>query len=109
MLEGRDATLVYAFTKETREARSAAHARAFDTIGSVEVPGAGAAAGALAAYLVSHNAVTVQPVTVLPVEQGHAVSRPSTIYTEVYVEEGEIVRVVMGGRVVRVGEGKLEI
>ncbi|HEV8610915.1 MAG TPA: PhzF family phenazine biosynthesis protein [Thermoanaerobaculia bacterium] len=109
VLEGRDAMLVYAFTKETRDARSAAHARAFDTVGSVEVPGAGAAAGALAAYLVSHNAVTVQPVTVLPVEQGHAVNRPSTIYTEVHVADSEIVRVVMGGRVVRVGEGRLEL
>jgi trans-2,3-dihydro-3-hydroxyanthranilate isomerase len=109
LLEGRDATLVYAFTKETKEVRSAAHARAFDTVGSVEVPGAGAAAGALAAYLVSHNAVTVQPVTVLPIEQGHAVNRPSTIYTEVHLDGGEITRVVMGARVVRVGEGRLEI
>ena len=109
LLEGRDATLVYAFTKETRDAHSAAHARAFDTVGSVEVPGAGAAAAALAAYLVSNNAVTIQPVTVLPVEQGHTLNRPSTIYTEVHVAEGEIARVVMGGRVVRVGEGKLEI
>jgi predicted PhzF superfamily epimerase YddE/YHI9 len=48
-------------------------------------------------------------VTVLPVEQGHLVNRPSTIYTEVHVAEGQIERVVMGGRVVRVGEGKLEI
>jgi trans-2,3-dihydro-3-hydroxyanthranilate isomerase len=109
VLEGREATLVYAFTKETREARSAAHARAFDTVGSVEVPGAGAAAGALAAYLVSHSAVTVQPLTVLPVEQGHAVNRPSTIYTEVHVSGSDIVRVVIGGRVVPVGEGKLAI
>jgi trans-2,3-dihydro-3-hydroxyanthranilate isomerase len=109
VLEGRDTTLVYAFTKETRETRSAAHARAFDTVGTVEVPGAGAAAGALAAYLVSHNAVKVEPITVLPVEQGHAVNRPSTIYTEVHVEGSAITRVVMGGRVVRVGEGWLEI
>jgi predicted PhzF superfamily epimerase YddE/YHI9 len=56
-----------------------------------------------------HNAVTIQPVTVLPVEQGHLVNRPSTIYTEVHVAEGEIERVVMGGRVVRVGEGRLEV
>lgn len=109
VLEGRDATLVYAFTKETKESRSAAHARAFDVVGSVEVPGAGAAAGALAAYLVSHNAVTVLPVTILPVEQGHAVNRPSTIYTEVHLDGAEITRVVMGARVVRVGEGRLEI
>jgi predicted PhzF superfamily epimerase YddE/YHI9 len=73
------------------------------------VPGAGAAAAALAAYLVSNNAVTIQPVTVLPVEQGHTVNRPSTIYTEVHFAEGEIARVVMGGRVVRIGEGRLEI
>lgn len=109
VLEGRDATLVYAFTKETRESRSAAHARAFDIIGSVEVPGAGAAAGALAAYLVSHCAVTVLPVTILPVEQGHAMNRPSTIYTEVHLDGPHITRVVMGARVVRVGEGRLEI
>ena len=43
LLEGHDTTLVYAFTKETREARSAAHARAFDVVGSVEIPGAGGA------------------------------------------------------------------
>ena len=109
LLDGRDATLVYAFTKETREARSAAHARAFDVIGAVEVPGAGAAAGALAAFLVSHSAVTIQPVTSLPIEQGHCVNRPSTIYTEVHMEGEEIARVVIGGRVIRVGEGYLEI
>ncbi len=109
LLEGRDATLVYAFTKETREARSAAHARAFDVIGAVEVPGAGAAAGALAAFLVSHSAVTIQAVTSLPIEQGHCVNRPSTIYTEVHMEGDEIARVVIGGRVIRVGEGYLEI
>ena len=108
-LEGRDATLVYAFTKETREARSAAHARAFDVVGSVEVPGAGAAAGALAAYLVSHTAVTIQPVTALTIEQGHAVNRPSTLFTEVHLAGDEIVKVVLGGRVVRVGEGQIEI
>lgn len=109
LLEGRDASLVYAFTKETREAHSAAHARAFDVIGSVEVPGAGAAAGALSAYLVSQSAVSIQPLTALAIEQGHCVNRPSTIYTEVHMAGDEIVRVVIGGRVIRVGEGELEI
>jgi trans-2,3-dihydro-3-hydroxyanthranilate isomerase len=108
-LEGRAATLVYAFTKETRDAKCAAHARAFDTVGSVEVPGAGAAAGALAAYLVAHSAVAVEPVTALTIEQGHCVNRPSTLFTEVHLAGDEIVKVVMGGRVVRVGEGQIEI
>jgi predicted PhzF superfamily epimerase YddE/YHI9 len=36
-------------------------------------------------------------------------NRPSTIYTEVHMAGAEIVRVVIGGRVIRVGEGQLEI
>jgi trans-2,3-dihydro-3-hydroxyanthranilate isomerase len=102
-------TLVYAFTKETRDARAAAHARAFDTVGSIEIPGAGAAAGALSAYLVTQAAVTVLPVTHLVIEQGHALSRPSTIFVEVHTKEAKITQVIMGGRVIAVGEGTLEV
>ena len=109
VLQGLDATVVYAFTKETRDARSAAHARAFDVVGRYEVPGAGAAAGALGAYLVSHAAVTVTPVTLLVVEQGHAVQRPSTLFVEVHSRAGGIGQVVVGGRVIRVGEGVLDL
>jgi trans-2,3-dihydro-3-hydroxyanthranilate isomerase len=104
-----DATLVYAFTKETRNAQAAAHARAFDIVGSVEVAAAGAAAGALAAYLVSEAAVTVRPVTALVIEQGHTLSRPSTLFAEVQVQHGQISRVIVGGKVIRTGEGVLEV
>jgi trans-2,3-dihydro-3-hydroxyanthranilate isomerase len=104
-----DATIVYAFTKETRNAQSAAHARAFDVVGSVEVAAAGAAAGALAAYLVSEAAVTVRPVTTLVIEQGHTLSRPSTLFAEVQVQHGRISRVTVGGKVIRMGEGVLEV
>jgi trans-2,3-dihydro-3-hydroxyanthranilate isomerase len=107
--EGKEPTIVYAFTKETRASRSAAHARAFDTVGSVEIPGAGAAAGALAAYLISQAAVPVEPVTSLVIEQGHCLSRPSTIFIEVRMKGAEIEQVTMGGRVIRVGEGMLEV
>ncbi|MEP6768210.1 MAG: PhzF family phenazine biosynthesis protein [Acidobacteriota bacterium] len=125
--EPLDATIVYAFTKETRDAGASAHARAFDTIGASEIPGAGAAAGALAAYLVSQAAVPVSPVTSLVIEQGHALSRPSSLYVEVHVGPEEIApagrretadgtgrrlstirEVILGGRVIRVGEGNLE-
>lgn len=130
LLEGREATIVYAFTKETLDARSAAHARAFDTVGASEIPGAGAAAGALSAYLVTQSAVVVKPLTELVIEQGHAVGRPSTLFVEVHVEEpgktksppspagsretGEAARpqikqVILGGRVIRVGEGALDV
>jgi trans-2,3-dihydro-3-hydroxyanthranilate isomerase len=109
VLEGREASLVYAFTKETIASRSAAHARAFDTAGTVEVPGAGAAAGALAAYLVSNAAVTVTPVTSLVIEQGHSVHRPSTLFAEVRVKDMAVAQVVVGGKVIRVGEGTIEV
>ncbi len=133
LLEGLDATIVYAFTKETRDARAAAHARAFDTIGASEIPGAGAAASALSAYLVHHSAIAVRPVTELVIEQGHAAGRPSTLFVEVHVEgidpAGErpgpggaiqretgdgiarprITQVYLGGRVMRVGEGFLDV
>ena len=109
ILEPSEATLVYAFTKETRDARASAHARAFDLFGSSEVPGAGAAAAALAAYLVAEAAVPVLPVTVLRIEQGHVVFRPSTLFAEVHVKGSEITGVIVGGRVMRVGEGYLEL
>ncbi len=106
--EPGEATVVYAFTKETRDARAAAHARAFDTIGSVEIAGAGAAAGALAAYLIAQAAITIHPTTHLVIEQGHVLGRPSTISVEVQVKDAKVTQVVMGGRVIRVGEGALE-
>lgn len=109
LLDGRDATIVYAFSKETHDARAAAHARAFDVVGSVEVPGAGAAAGALAAYLVAHSAVTITPVTSLTIEQGHCINRPSTLFAEIQMSGAKINRVIVGGRVIRVGEGVLEM
>ncbi|HEX7252429.1 MAG TPA: PhzF family phenazine biosynthesis protein [Thermoanaerobaculia bacterium] len=104
-----DATLIYAFTKETRDAQSAAHARAFDVVASREIAAAGAAAGALSAYLVAQSAVTVRPVTSLVIEQGHSLSRPSKLFAEVQVKEGRISQVSVGGRVIRMGEGVLEV
>jgi trans-2,3-dihydro-3-hydroxyanthranilate isomerase len=108
-LEGRDTTLVYVFTKETVDPRAAAQARAFEVTTSSEIPGAGAAAGALAAYLVGHSAVTVLPTTTLTIEQGHFLRRPSRLFLEVHVRDRKVARVILGGRVVRVGEGVLEI
>jgi PhzF family phenazine biosynthesis protein len=126
LAEPLGASIVYAFTKETRNALASAHARAFDVVGGHEIPGAGAAACALSAYLVAQGAVAVEPVTSLAIEQGHAVGRPSTIFVEVHVdpnrlgprretEDGTETRrtaitdVFLGGRVIRVGEGTLEI
>jgi trans-2,3-dihydro-3-hydroxyanthranilate isomerase len=126
LAEPLGATIVYAFTKETRNARASAHARAFDVVDGREVPGAGAAACALSAYLVVQGAVALEPVTALAIEQGHALGRPSTIFVEVHVDLGKagprresedgtetrraaITDVFLGGRVIRVGEGSLDL
>jgi trans-2,3-dihydro-3-hydroxyanthranilate isomerase len=126
LAEPLGATIVYAFTKETRDARASAHARAFDVVDGREVPGAGAAACALSAYLVVQGAVAVEPVTALAIEQGHAVGRPSTLFVEVHVDPAKtgprresedatetrrsaITDVFLGGRVMRVGEGTLDV
>jgi trans-2,3-dihydro-3-hydroxyanthranilate isomerase len=101
-LEGREATLVYVFTKETFDPRAAAQARAFDVLTASEVPGAGA-------YLVSHSAVTVLPTTTLTIEQGHFLRRPSRLFLEVHVRDRKVARVILGGRVVRMGDGVLDL
>ena len=53
--------------------------------------------------------MTVTPVTSLVVEQGHALGRPSTVFAEVHVRRAAVAHVVVGGRVMRVGEGAVEL
>lgn len=126
LVEPLGASVVYAFTKETRNAQASAHARAFDVVDGREISGAGAAACALSAYLVAQGAVAVEPVTALAIEQGHSLGRPSTLFVEVHVDPAQtgkrretedgtetrkaaITDVFLGGRVIRVGEGTLDL
>jgi PhzF family phenazine biosynthesis protein len=91
----------YVFTRETREATSSAHARAFfPGIGIVEDPATGSAAGPLGAYLAARG--MIRPGAVAVVEQGDEMGRPSRI--EVHVD-GDLVQV--GGRCAIVVEGTL--
>ena len=93
----------YVFTRETREAGSSAHARAFfPGIGIVEDPATGSAAGPLGALLVARG--LMQPRALAVVEQGDEMGRPSRI--EVHID-GD--RVEVGGRCVTVAEGTLHI
>ena len=71
-----------------------------------EDPATGSANGALGAYLVHHQVISVaEPTTRIVSEQGAELSRPSTLHVEVDRSEGEIVAVRVGGHVVPVIEG----
>jgi trans-2,3-dihydro-3-hydroxyanthranilate isomerase len=93
----------YAFTLDTVEPSSLAHARSFSPgIGIVEDPATGTAAGPLAALLAARGRLHEGAVAI--VEQGDEMGRPSRI--EVQVVGG---RVQVGGPCVVVAEGVLTL
>lgn len=93
----------YLFCLETREARSAAHARAFfPGIGIAEDPATGSAAGPLGYYLAAHGLVRQNEW--ITIEQGDEMGRPSRI--EVHVSGS---RVQVAGRCAIVAEGRLTL
>jgi trans-2,3-dihydro-3-hydroxyanthranilate isomerase len=75
-------------------------------LGVPEDPATGSANGALGAYLVHHQDVSVtEPTTYIFSEQGAEIDRPSTLYDEVDSAGEEITAVRVGGQVVLVAEG----
>jgi trans-2,3-dihydro-3-hydroxyanthranilate isomerase len=107
------ASLCYAFTRETREGSpSQAHARSFvPDAGIPEDPATGGAAGPLAAYLVNHDALAIEPddgVFRFRIEQGDFMERPSRINVEVKGGRGAAIEHVrVGGSAVMVARGRL--
>ena len=102
---GTDCVMVFTF--ETERPEAAVHVRMFaPLLGVPEDPATGSANGALGAYLVHHRAVPVTGPTVYIVsEQGTELGRPSTLYVEVDLSDGEPIAVRVGGQVVPVAEG----
>jgi trans-2,3-dihydro-3-hydroxyanthranilate isomerase len=93
----------YLYSLDVSEPESAAYARFFNpTVGIVEDPATGSAAGPLASQLVARGVVAVRSTMII--EQGFAIGRPSRIRVAVL---GEQVRV--GGAGVVVAEGQLYV
>jgi trans-2,3-dihydro-3-hydroxyanthranilate isomerase len=93
----------YLYCLEPVEADAIAHARFFNpTVGILEDPATGSAAGPLASQLVADG--VVQDATTVVVEQGYSIQRPSCIQVAVH---GDRVRV--GGAAVVVAEGRMQI
>lgn len=95
------------FTFETEHAGSTVHVRMFAPADGVpEDPATGSANGAMGAYLVHHRAVPISGRTVRIVsEQGIELCRPSRLYIEADVQDGEPTTIRVGGQVVCVADG----
>jgi predicted PhzF superfamily epimerase YddE/YHI9 len=101
VLEAAGGEGCYVFSLDPRQADAIAYARFFNpTVGIVEDPATGTAAGPLAAHLVAHG--VARPGQPLRIEQGTAVGRTSVIQVEVH---DDAVRV--SGRAVIVASGTL--
>lgn len=111
-VSGLGALGCYAWTTETREPASAAHARMFvPDEGIGEDPATGSAAGALGAYLVHHQALRAGAeeggIFKFVIEQGDFAGRPSRIAVEVKGAPHAIKEVRVGGPSVVVARGEL--
>jgi trans-2,3-dihydro-3-hydroxyanthranilate isomerase len=104
-LQPLEAVCLLAFTRQTLSPANDVHVRVFaPSLGIPEDPATGSANGALAAYLVRHEAIETQPVMRLRSEQGSELGRPSVIELEVDAT-GEGLSIRVGGRVARSVEG----
>lgn len=99
--ERLDVAGVYAFTFDTLDAESTAHARAFaPAAGIPEDPVTGTASGACGAYLRHHGTVEE---TEMRFEQGHFLDRPGIV--TVRTDD----KIAVGGRAVTALEGSLVV
>ncbi len=102
---------VFIFSTELRDPSVAAYSRMFGpAIGIHEDPATGGASGPLGSYLVQHRLVTPEQQRDMVSLQGVAMGRPSRIHMRITQDaDGKIVRVQVGGKAVRVGEGVIDL
>lgn len=108
----RGATGCHTFTRETIEVgASRAHARFFAPADNIpEDPATGSACGALGAYLIHHDALSVEPQEgryKFVIEQGDFIHRPSRINLDVKGRKGHVEEVKVGGSSVLVAKGEV--
>ena len=102
---------VHCFSTDTLEPYSTVHCRDFaPSVGIPEEAATGTASGATGAYLVLNSLVEKEGPSVRVIcEQGYIMGRPSKIYVDIGLEEGEIVSVRVGGTAVTVMEGVIRL
>lgn len=105
VVERHNVVGIYLFSREERK-EMFVHARSFaPTMGVIEDPATGSAAGALGGYLAR---ILKFPIDLrLNIEQGTEMKRPSKIVVDVHCDRGMVNNVKVTGKVVRVGEGTI--
>lgn len=106
VVEELGVTNVLVFAPETVHDESDLHVRVFAPAHGVpEDPATGSSNGCLAAYLARHRFFGDSEIDVR-VEQGYEIERPSLLYLR-GEDDGESIRIEVGGSVVPVAEGRL--
>ena len=97
---------LFVFTCETVADDAAVHCRMFAPhLGIPEDPASGAATGSLAAYLIKHRLIKFNDSVSIISEQGLEMGRPSRLFVTADIEDGQAIRIQVGGRCVLVGAG----
>jgi trans-2,3-dihydro-3-hydroxyanthranilate isomerase len=109
LLREVDAMGLYAFTVlDTVRPDSHVHGRMFAPgVGIAEDPATGSAAGPLGSYLVRHG--LAHPGQTIVAEQGFEIGRPSLLHIRVDGSRDKITGVHVGGNVVNVGGGWMDL
>ena len=104
-------TALYVFTTETIEAGATLHARMFaaEALGIAEDPATGGAQGPLAAYCVRHGIVPAAAEVRIRTEQGFELGRRSILDTRLAMRGPEVTAVHVGGNVVNIGGGWMDL
>ncbi len=106
LIDQAEAKSILVFSPETYADDNDLNVRMFDEFhGIVEDPATGSANGCLAAYLVKNRYFDQRQIDI-KVEQGYEIKRPSLLLLKAK-EEGGVIDVSVGGRVIMVAEGKL--
>jgi len=100
-----DAKFFYFVTRETADRKARLHARMIFYNG--EDPATGSAAGGCAAWMVAHG--VARPEERVLIEQGLEIRRPSRIFVRAARTGNEIVNVRVGGNVVEVMRGEVQL
>lgn len=94
----------HVFTTETLYGNTCACRNLAPRYGIDEEAATGTSSGALSSYLYKHRLIHEENYHKLCFEQGYFMQRPSLIYTSLYVKQGEIHNVYVGGDAVLSGE-----
>jgi trans-2,3-dihydro-3-hydroxyanthranilate isomerase len=99
---------VFVFSPQPADDDATVYSRMFaPVLGIPEDPATGGASGPLGAYLLQHNAVSVDTASRLVSLQGVRMGRPSRIHIALSVRAGVLEEVRVGGEAVLVGNGTI--